>query len=121
MAQQRYAEQCEVSQTVQDLMPNKLVLISQSFIVEDYDLYSPKMLANISGIEDVLEDRCITIILKRTRNKEKGNREIDITDYQWQEIRDKLYICLMQNPNVISVVSAMKTHFQGPRVFSFFT
>lgn len=71
--------------------------------VEEFDLYSPKMLANITGIEDVLEDRCITLIIKRTRNLEKGNREIEITDPKWQEIRDRLYLFTMQFVNECTV------------------
>ncbi|MFH8120177.1 MAG: hypothetical protein QXS37_05230 [Candidatus Aenigmatarchaeota archaeon] len=67
------------------------------YTVEFFDVYSPKMLANISGLEDVLEDRCIKIIMKRTTNKEIGDREIDETDRTWQELRDKLYIFALEN------------------------
>ena len=61
-------------------------------VPEAFEIYSPKMLANIQGLEDVLEDRCITIIMKRGKNREIINREIDILDPYWQEIRDHLYL-----------------------------
>jgi len=69
--------------------------MKEQFIVVDFDAYSPKMLANISGLEDVLESRVIPFILTRTLNKEIANREIDIKENIWQEIRDKLYILAM--------------------------
>ena len=61
-------------------------------VPEAFEVYSPKMIANIQGIEDVLEDRCITIIMKRGRNKQILNSEPSSHDLIWQEIRDSLYI-----------------------------
>jgi hypothetical protein len=49
------------------------------------------MIANIRGLEDVLEDRCIPFILLRTTNREIGNREVKMQDPKWQAIRDHLY------------------------------
>jgi hypothetical protein len=66
----------------------------KAYIVEEYDVFSPKALANIEGIEDVLEDRTITIIMQRTLNQAVANREIDFEDIKWQNIRDELYINL---------------------------
>ncbi|MHA1829699.1 MAG: hypothetical protein ACTSX6_13755, partial [Candidatus Heimdallarchaeaceae archaeon] len=62
-----------------------------------FEVYSPKMLANIEGLEDVLASRCITIIMQRSLNEEITNREIDIDDPVWQEIRDAIYPFLMRN------------------------
>jgi len=84
--------------------PNKGIIVpraeqtstsKKSFDVKLFDLYGPRALANIRGIDDVLEDRCITIILKRALNKEIANREINTEDPIWQEIRDKLYELLV--------------------------
>ena len=69
----------------------------KAFEVNEYEVFAPKVLANISGIEDVLEDRCITLVLLRTNNYIIGNKEIDIADKVWQDIRDKLYINLLNN------------------------
>lgn len=68
-----------------------------AFYVKEYNMYGPKCIANISGIEDVLEDRCITLIMKRTRNRIIANREIDLADPKWQEIRDKLYLLVLEH------------------------
>jgi hypothetical protein len=37
-------------------------------IVETFDLYSPVALANINGMEDVLGDRCVTIVLEKSKD-----------------------------------------------------
>jgi len=60
-------------------------------VPEAFEVYSPKMIANIRGLEDVLEDRCITIIMKRGKNKEILNSEPLVNDPMWQNIRDALY------------------------------
>ena len=59
---------------------------------EPFEVYSPKALANIRGLEDVLEDRCISVILKRGKNLDIVNREIPLESEVWQQIRDMLYI-----------------------------
>ena len=64
----------------------------EQFIVTAFDAYSPKMLANISGLEDVLESRVIPWVLLRTLDTQIANREIDTGDSSWQEIRDRLYM-----------------------------
>lgn len=58
---------------------------------EEFEVYSPKMLANIGGLEDVLEDRCITQFQRRSLNKKILNREIDIMDPRYTKFRDNLY------------------------------
>ena len=61
------------------------------FIVKEFEPFSPKILANIRGMEDVLESRCNTFILKKTKNFQIGNREINENNGIWQELRDNLY------------------------------
>ncbi|MCX8178387.1 MAG: hypothetical protein N3D75_00995 [Candidatus Aenigmarchaeota archaeon] len=36
------------------------------FVVKEFDVYRPMGLANISGLNDVLSDRCIVLVLKRS-------------------------------------------------------
>jgi hypothetical protein len=55
-----------------------------------YSVFSPKAIANINGLNDVLEDRCIPITMKRGRNFEIVNTEIDPLDDKWLELRDSL-------------------------------
>ncbi|MEN3059579.1 MAG: hypothetical protein ABC542_02750 [Candidatus Methanosuratincola petrocarbonis] len=56
-----------------------------------FEIYAPKILANIGGIEDILESRCITIVTKRGLDTDKINSEIIDSDPIWQEIRDDLH------------------------------
>lgn len=60
-----------------------------------FSVFAPKSLANIGGVEDVLEDRCVGNILKRGKNREIVNREINSGDPCWIEIRNKLYILFL--------------------------
>lgn len=68
-----------------------------NFVVKNFEVYSPKMLANIGGLEDVMDDRCIKITMLRTINKDIGNREIDESNPEWQELRDKNCVFAMEN------------------------
>jgi len=74
--------------------------------VETFEVYSPKALANIKGVEDVLEDRCITHFMKRGKRKEIINREIPIASGVWQEIRDLLYIFYLEYAHELSELGA---------------
>jgi hypothetical protein len=56
-------------------------------IPTQFEIYSPKALANIRGLEDVLEDRCISITLKRGINISIINTEIPWEDPIWEKIR----------------------------------
>jgi hypothetical protein len=69
---------------------------------EPFEVYSPKVLANIKGVEDVLEDRCITIIMKRGKNLDIVNREIPLESEVWQQIRDMLYIFFLSDFHAFS-------------------
>ncbi|MBU1449192.1 hypothetical protein KKF45_05100, partial [Patescibacteria group bacterium] len=69
--------------------------IKEQFIVASFDAYSPKMLANISGLEEVVESRVIPFTLLRTLNRDIADREIDVNEESWQDIRDRLYLLAM--------------------------
>jgi len=62
-----------------------------------FEIYSPKMLASIERLEDVLGSRCIPIMMKKGLNKKITNKEIDIIDPTWQQTRDLIYPFLMKN------------------------
>jgi len=73
---------------------------------EAFNVYTPKIICNISGIEDVLEDRCIPIIMKRGKNRDIINREPDGAEQAWIKIRDNLYMLYLQYASEFSVDSA---------------
>ena len=70
----------------------------KKFIVKEYDVYMAVALANIWGLESVLEDRCITIVLERSRNKDIiGMPELFELDRRFAQLSEYL------NPDVYEV------------------
>jgi len=55
-----------------------------------FGIYSPKALANIEGLEDVLQDRTITVTMMRSIDPKITRREPDEEDPSWLNLRDKL-------------------------------
>lgn len=74
--------------------------------VNTYATYSPKALANIAGLDDILEDRCIYILMQRALGPQK-NTEIDVTDHEWIDIKNKLHRLYLENASVLSELSAV--------------
>lgn len=62
-----------------------------NFGIEAFEIYSPKAIANISGLDSVLEDRAITITMVRTNNPDKGNLAITDAAENWAYLRSILY------------------------------
>jgi len=77
----------------------------ERLVPESFEVYSPKMLASISGYEDILEDRGFLVVTKRGKDKAIMNREPKDTDAYWQELRDKLYVFYLTNFSEICEVS----------------
>lgn len=69
---------------------------------EGYAVYGPKGIGNISGLEDVLEDRCISQFQQRTKNKGIANKEIDLLDPRYAKLRGQLCILFLQHWKEIS-------------------
>jgi len=72
--------------------------------VREFDVYGPKCLANISGLDDVLENRTIYVIMLRALGPQK-NRVVDVFDPEWQDIRNKLYRLFLENAKRVSEIS----------------
>lgn len=65
---------------------------SQRFEIKAFEVYGPKMLANIKGISNpALQDRCIQFIMSETTNNEYKSRFIDPENKDWQQGRNALY------------------------------
>lgn len=64
----------------------------EQLIPEAFEVYSPKGLANIAGVEDVLEDRCIVTVMRRSINRSIADKQIDIDSEYWRELRNLLYL-----------------------------
>jgi hypothetical protein len=59
--------------------------------VKSYSIYAPVALAGIQGLNRVTEDRAITLVLTRGKDRAKLNAEVDPTDARFAEIRDVCY------------------------------
>src|SRR5438093_10516090 len=73
--------------------------------VLEFSTYSPKALANVFGIESILEDRCIVLQLLRTLT-EKKNVQPNINDAYWYEVRDMLYRFYLDHADEINELTA---------------
>ncbi len=69
---------------------------TKQFETKEFDLYSPKMLANIKGLDNVLSSRTIQIIMRRT-SKKQGEREINENNPIFKEIRDNIFLFVAKN------------------------
>jgi len=56
-----------------------------------YNVYCPKAIANIEGIDDVLEDRCINISMLRGKKKEVILREVPKQSPKFERAKYMLY------------------------------
>ena len=75
-------------------------------VVEEFDVYRPIILANISGMENVLSDRCLTLILEKSSKTEITNL-IELFDYD-ERIRKTREMCnsfLVKPDSLVSLVS----------------
>ena len=62
-----------------------------SFTPKTYNIYSPKAMAHISSLDDVMQDRFIKLIMKRTKSKELLNIWPSKKDPAFQQIRNYCY------------------------------
>lgn len=80
---------------LQGMMKDQYVVRSetkeQSFTPKTYAIYSPKSMAHISGLDDVMQDRFIKLIMKRTKTKEILNTQPTKKDPAFQQIRNYCY------------------------------
>jgi RNase P subunit RPR2 len=67
-----------------------------------FDLFTSMVLNNILGLDEVSEDRARKPKLLKSKNKEIVNRKFtEISDSEWQRIRDDCYICGLQNWKIV--------------------
>lgn len=73
---------------------------------EGYAVYGPKGIANISGLEEILDDRCISQFQQRTRNKAIANKEIGLLDSRYAKIRGQLCVLFLQHWKEVAAIYA---------------
>jgi len=76
--------------------------INEGFTPTPFNLYSPKSLAHINGIGDVLEDRCIPQLMRRSKDKSMLNTWCDERkDPRFKKIRNLCYRLFLDYGNEI--------------------
>ncbi|MBS7634517.1 hypothetical protein KEJ34_03335, partial [Candidatus Bathyarchaeota archaeon] len=81
---------------------------------ESFEVYCPKALANIAGLESTLEDRCINIIMRRGRNGAILDSEPNVQNPVWQDIRDQLYVFALKHwRDVLETLKEMSERSEG--------
>lgn len=79
-------------------------LVGESQEVEEFDVYRPLCMANISGIDSVLGDRCLTLILDKSSVVSVVMRmEIYEFDPKISVVMEKLHKFPFENVDVVSV------------------
>jgi len=81
-------------------------------VVEEFNVYRPLVIANISGMEDVLGDRCINIVLERSEKKEIVRLiEIWKTEKIFKETKELLNQCSLCSVVVAAEVYALWNNY----------
>lgn len=62
-----------------------------------FNIYSPMVINNVFGLDEITESRCNKINLLKTTNKNITKKKLKINDINWQILRDKLHICALLN------------------------
>jgi hypothetical protein len=71
--------------------------IKGRYIPMKFEVFSPKSIVTYKGLEEVLNNRSISIVMLRSTNKDILNREIDETDPIWDNLRNCLYAFVLKN------------------------
>jgi len=72
----------------------KMIAVKNNWILEEFEAYGPKAFASINQLPEDLRDRCIVIPLIRSK---RNHPQINEEDSMWIEIRNDLYILLLNN------------------------
>lgn len=72
----------------------------ERIIPESFMTFSAKAIVTFTGVEDVLAERSLPIVMLRT-TKKVGDVEIRESDPIWQKLRDDLYAWALSNFNIV--------------------
>jgi hypothetical protein len=71
--------------------------IGKRWVQVVYHCYSPKMISSINGLYGATESRAIVHVTVRAPDTDaRGEKEVEPNDPRWKELRDDLYLLLMQ-------------------------
>jgi DNA primase catalytic core len=66
-----------------------------------FNVFGPKAIANIKGLDDVLGSRCIPISMVRSLDRNKVNRDITLVSRKWAALRSRLYRFALDHSSAI--------------------
>jgi DNA primase catalytic core len=66
-----------------------------AFVPVRYNNFSPRALASIEGLEDVIGSRTVQIPMERSYDEEIKSSEVAVSDLLFQETRDELFLVAM--------------------------
>jgi hypothetical protein len=92
-----------------------------SFQTRSFRVFSPKLIANITGLGDIpaLQSRTIRVTTLGAADKIKENRAIDIEEDKWQDTRNHLYrLCLCRHEQVYEQLWHLEEHGLSGRSYS---
>ena len=70
---------------------------NKKWVVKRFNVYCPKMVANISGLIGALPSRCIKIVMHRSKIEDpQGKTQIDPSLDCWKDIRNELYVMALK-------------------------
>ena len=76
-------------------------------VVEEFNVYRPIVIANISGMESVLSDRCITLVLEKS-NREDIVNLIELFEFDEKIIKTKALLEELCNPKPVKKDESVK-------------
>ncbi len=84
----------------------------ESFRTQSYKVFSPKVIANIAGIDlPALQSRTIRVAMTGTQDKKKANLVVTQEDKEWQDLRGQLYrLCVTRHREVIDSRDNLPRH-----------
>lgn len=76
------------------------------FQTQTFGTYCPKAFANIAGLDDVLQNRCVTTMMTRSKNVDVMNARLMTKDRKdkWQDIRNQSYLLVYEYWNRIAAL-----------------
>jgi len=74
-------------------MKKKKSLTGEEQVVEEFEPYRPIVMANINGMDEVLGDRCLTLVLEKSNHPVKTRLIEDFSNEIIQNVKKKLIQC----------------------------
>ena len=71
--------------------------LNEQIVPERFEVFSPKMFVTYEGLEEILNDRSINIVMIRSENRNIIDKEIDEQDPIWNKLRNRMYVFSLKN------------------------